>query len=175
MTHQPLFAIKYKDGRISSTSTAEQLFEAIQKLLPATEIYSVTPDPDGKGFSYREVGTLVVDFQATGSTDSVQAPAPVQPPTPPPSPITPAPLSSPDQYVFTPDVPAPKPQPTPPSKPKRGRKPKEAHISNDPNDTSWEADLPKPVVTERGTMQVTGIYEASPQQAAMASHFGKNW
>lgn len=75
-----------KSPRFTASTTHQDLMAKLAEQLPVDLIYFVVPHPDGKGFSLREAGQVVLDIQVSPDLDmplETVTPKPLQPPAPP--------------------------------------------------------------------------------------------
>jgi hypothetical protein len=173
------------NGRLSKSGTLEEIMVSAQRNLPAQILYTIIPNPDGKGLQLLEVGRFKVVFQSTvGDSKEVElsAPQPAQPPTSPevmePAGIEPAT----DGFKSAEPAPAVAPQlplfpaqeenttPAPVAKRQRKVKAKPSPVVDQDDDDN----IPNPTARPGGTMQVTTIIKATPLQAEQASLFGQS-
>ncbi len=188
-------------GRLSRSGNAEEIMGMVQAGLPAQIMFTIEPSPDGKGLQLHEVGRFEVVFKPTvgvsqavplGATQPAAShPAPAEVKAPAPTEVTKlgtrpeivAP-PAPQQLTFLPVTEPARSQsellkergleqpPTKKRKRSKGKTPTipyttSAKTSADPD------DLGPPPTAQPGTMTVTKIIKATPEEAAAASQFGK--
>ncbi len=105
-----------KRGGFTKSGTIDEVLKAIEDILPVQQIFFVLPHPDGKGYSLREAGKLVLDIQASADVEAV-VPQEVLTASPTP-PAPPTPISAPQPLygqVVTNPIATPTPQVIPPS------------------------------------------------------------
>lgn len=180
----------------TKTVTLAELLLSITQRLPVDTIYYMVPHEDGRGYSMRECGTVVIDIipsdEGTTSREATKSPkrpiaelpdATVANPSPQAADTAPTghfePMNERDDLSIAP----PKSQaqllaergleqPLPSPKPKRKSKNKcKSAAKSDSSLEIKDEDLPNPV--SRSSRKVSSIRQATPQEAAAASKFGK--
>jgi hypothetical protein len=189
MTDEPIVVariINTKDGnpRFTRATTINELMQELVKLLPVDTIYTLFPDRDGRGYSLREVGTITLKLIPYDQPEQSLVEAPklqVAPKIEKPLEKTPVIKNNqpqtfePGEFVFD----------TPKSQAEllRERGLEQAPLTalagvkkvpKKVKKSKGDDDLLKPSAFDRrGKVQVTGIREATPEEAAAASMFGK--
>ena len=89
--HQGVIAVSYRGStRLSQTGTLEEVFAAIQQLLPVDKVYSVIQTPEG--YLHKEIGSLYIGFSLKDEVpqkvvrEVVKTPPASAPPVPPAEP-----------------------------------------------------------------------------------------
>ena len=164
--------------RFTRTATIDELMKEVAASIPVDMIYFVVPHPDGKGFSLREAGLVILDVL---QQDEVKTPQPLVPPAL--EVVHQNGLISQDTRTMAPEIYPmgsngldfkPKSQSellaergleqAPKSRKKSGKAPKRQR-----------EDLPLPTtISKGGIVKTTGFRTATPAEAAAASQFGKH-
>lgn len=86
---------RLKRGGFTRSGEPTEVFKALMEMLPYDKIYFVDMHPDGKGYSLREAGTLVLDFTPPEgveiSAPAASAPQEIVPQSLPQPPVPPTP------------------------------------------------------------------------------------
>lgn len=62
--------------RFTKTASFEELYVEIAKTLPVDKVYIVATDPDGLGYSLREIGTITLDLLTIDNVSANEKPSP---------------------------------------------------------------------------------------------------
>ena len=140
-----LVVARFKNGGFTRTGTIQEVLSQLCQFIPVDAIYFLIPHPDGKGYSFREAGTVTLDIQESSQVESAANQEMV-----PPSPAPPAPPAS-ISLDSIDNIPGPLPTPSPQE---NGALKKEGYAFNEKSDFKFtppkaQAELLK----ERGLEQ----------------------
>lgn len=110
MSDQPIVVARKKAGGFTKTYSVREILATLAESLPVDKIYFPIPHPDGKGYDFREAGTIVLTIQEPDASGSVEVPELV---IPTPAPPVPPSLQEPYGTIIVQNTGGPTPPPRP--------------------------------------------------------------